>query len=1000
MGEMMKKSFMVILFALLFTNLIFSQIPQITQFPAQDISVAHLHSSIIELDNDELLMIWIESSQLKVSYSSNGVNWTGSKAILSDLPGNIYLQDLATYKTNSGKVLIAYRINSDTTQYNLITSTDNGLNWSQPSLLIKDVLSNSSPSWDVKFSQTDDDKLWFTFSRTINLEYMTSEDDGVTWSNKALLIAYAKDGNIFSVGDSLMFIFERRNRILYKTSRDSGTTWSSIDTIDFENKYNNEPSVVKKSDGSLMLIFRTSNSTIFGDYYFTESFDNGKTWLPLTQFTKYVGTDTRLKINTNSEKLYASFVSERSFNEYGFTEKEMVYTIWYGIVGVSDDRFTPPVINEISYLPESPSALDTLIITAKIFDDESVTNVYLKHKLNDVEQPYIAMFDDGLHHDGLPNDSVYGATIDSMNSNDLLLYSIAAEDNIPYVAERFGDTIFVSIPYTYDRYLIDINRFKLPLNNSGILADVKVNEYSPGGRFDSNSVLFSGGFWLSGYDNNELWANAMFSTSRLEHYLPGMVGSDVNDIHNKIYVLHSSDEPFGISWQSWKNAVAVGAKFYDGDGDGVYKPVDLNNNGIWDENEDRPDLIGDITTWTIFNDGKSEDMRVSFEVPPKDIEIKQTVFAYAPNTHEELDGIMFIRYNIENKNTETYDSVYFTIITDPDVGNYVNDLAGCDTTLNSGFTYDEGYDEEFGDNSPTFMMTLLQGAPVYIPGETFIDNNNNGIYDEGTDTPLDTAYFKYGDILNEEEFPGAKNQYMTSFMHYMSSHPTMGDPDNPEQLRYYQLGLRPNGKKVDPCNWEFSDVFNVNCSDVNPYFMYSGNPVTQNGWINTVKNDQRILINNGPYTLEPNKPIEIIAAYVVGRGNTSLESINVTKKLAKNALGFYSTNFTYVPVGVTQKPKNQFPTKFSLSQNYPNPFNPSTTIKYSIPRSTEYYSVQQTTLKIYDVLGREVATLVNERQKPGNYEVKFNATNLVSGVYLYQLKAGSFTESKKMLLLK
>jgi len=92
--------------------------------------------------------------------------------------------------------------------------------------------------------------------------------------------------------------------------------------------------------------------------------------------------------------------------------------------------------------------------------------------------------------------------------------------------------------------------------------------------------------------------------------------------------------------------------------------------------------------------------------------------------------------------------------------------------------------------------------------------------------------------------------------------------------------------------------------------------------------------------------------------------------------------------------------KFNLSQNYPNPFNPSTTIKYSIPRSTEFYSVARTTLKIYDILGREVATLVNKQQQAGNYEVNFNANNLSSGIYFYKLQSGSFTKSMKMLLIK
>ena len=91
---------------------------------------------------------------------------------------------------------------------------------------------------------------------------------------------------------------------------------------------------------------------------------------------------------------------------------------------------------------------------------------------------------------------------------------------------------------------------------------------------------------------------------------------------------------------------------------------------------------------------------------------------------------------------------------------------------------------------------------------------------------------------------------------------------------------------------------------------------------------------------------------------------------------------------------------FSLEQNYPNPFNPSTTIKYSIPGiQVSYAQSANVILKVYDLLGREVATLVNKEQKPGNYEVKFDASLLSSGIYFYKLQAGTLSNTKKMLLL-
>jgi hypothetical protein len=88
------------------------------------------------------------------------------------------------------------------------------------------------------------------------------------------------------------------------------------------------------------------------------------------------------------------------------------------------------------------------------------------------------------------------------------------------------------------------------------------------------------------------------------------------------------------------------------------------------------------------------------------------------------------------------------------------------------------------------------------------------------------------------------------------------------------------------------------------------------------------------------------------------------------------------------------PATFTLGQNYPNPFNPSTLIDYSIAKAGHV------TLKIYDLLGKEVATLMNENQQPGSYQATFYASSLPSGVYMYQLKAGAFSQSRKMLLVK
>lgn len=97
-----------------------------------------------------------------------------------------------------------------------------------------------------------------------------------------------------------------------------------------------------------------------------------------------------------------------------------------------------------------------------------------------------------------------------------------------------------------------------------------------------------------------------------------------------------------------------------------------------------------------------------------------------------------------------------------------------------------------------------------------------------------------------------------------------------------------------------------------------------------------------------------------------------------------------------------FSESYELSQNYPNPFNPNTTIKYSLPLNvnSEKANMKGVTLRIYDLLGREVATLVNKKQKPGSYQVEYNANNIPGGVYFYSLIVGDFFKTKKMTLLK
>jgi len=144
---------------------------------------------------------------------------------------------------------------------------------------------------------------------------------------------------------------------------------------------------------------------------------------------------------------------------------------------------------------------------------------------------------------------------------------------------------------------------------------------------------------------------------------------------------------------------------------------------------------------------------------------------------------------------------------------------------------------------------------------------------------------------------------------------------------------------------------------------------------------------------------------------TFIQNIGVSEVIYEFDFGYAKTTLTGCVINGTiygdttlvdvESKSNNIPIVFSLSQNYPNPFNPTTTIKYTVPVvNANFASTTNVILKIYDVLGKEVKTLVNKQQKSGSYQVNFNASQLSSGVYYYQLKSGEFVETKKMIIVK
>jgi hypothetical protein len=987
----------------LFSFQSFAQILNPVHFPMQSDSASNKESVLLGLPDNSMMMFWYDTDT-KTIYSSKstdeGVSWSNIYSVYSTAY-SFDITEINAVVLNTGRIILTFNDH----RYYSIYSDDSGLTWSDPVEIplgyvtyryIYSSLSNNSQGGaffiynNVGILDSTGMKLFHT-------------GDGINWYYYQVIDSAGRNGNIVSVNlNKNILVYEMgdtsHSDLVFRTSTDGGYSWSDRQTLLSDGFKNQKPRLIKYETGKLWLLYYRNDSTAFQNYsqdeiYFLTSTDEGITWSQPEKFTDYAGNDELVSLSAWNGSPIVSFTTSRDF----YYDNES-FQIYYGIPGISIDDSTPPYLFDFSAIPQNPQANEPITFRAFADDENSLNSVKIIINI-DANIDSLEMYDDGMHGDSLAGDNIYGyiqqdGLLNGYSLNYDFLLQDADGNNGCFKGGFIQDPAFTYIP----AFRLDANRLKLPFDNQGVLADVLLSVGdSTGLLFDESSVLFSGGFLMSGLNQGEIWTNGVAPSFLILDYLPGPVGGIPGVINNSIYVVKASDAPFAASWINYQYAVDLGADFYDGNNNGVYDPVDLNGNGEWDLNEDRPDLLGDVTAWCVYNDALPSSQRRFTQVSPMGIEVMQTLFAIGDDLNP-VNNMIFIRYRIVNIGTVSteFDSVYFGLFDDPDIGadSYTDDLVGSDTLLNLGYSYNDGDDGDYGINPPSIAFKILAGPPIYIPGETYIDINGNNQYDEGIDTPLDTAFINRGEILGAIKFPGAKNLGLTSIMEYINGDPGLNEPHNRIEARNNLLGLSKAGDLFDPCTFSHGTVFGVPCDQVNPLFLYSGDPVTNTGWINTDPADQRILTNTGPFTLKQDEPIVIWAAYIVGRGSSALGSVSKTKEYAESAQYFYDSNFSQLPTDVKSDFTKHVAVSFKLSQNFPNPFNPTTRINFNIGKK------QLVKLKVFDILGREVITLVNEEKLPGNYTVKFDGSRLASGVYFYQITAGSYIETRKMILLK
>jgi len=368
-----------------------------------------------------------------------------------------------------------------------------------------------------------------------------------------------------------------------------------------------------------------------------------------------------------------------------------------------------------------------------------------------------------------------------------------------------------------------------------------------------------------------------------------------------------------------------------------------------------PEVIGDQMLYSVYNDGDIS-YHVNMQTPPLGIEIQQTVFGYLQAG--PLGNAVFLRWLIINKGLNILDSTYMSIWSDPDLGDSGDDLVGCDTSLSLGYCYNStNLDGEYGEDPPAVGYILLQGPLVPSPG--------------------DTGIFLGNQVMDYKNLP------MTSFVSYINTSDINGNPQAGLEVYNY---LKAKWRDGSPITFGGTGI---NPSSPRTFYMYTGDPESGSGWLDEIAADKRFLMNFGPFNMAPGDSQEVIFGVYILRGWDHLNSVTLLKQAQPILVGIYETVFVALA-----NHKNLITENYVLMQNFPNPFNSQTTIKYQLPYS------QAVRLEIFNTSGQKVATLVNERQEPDEYEVVWDASALPSGIYFAWLKVAQYTITKKLLLLK
>jgi len=523
---------------------------------------------------------------------------------------------------------------------------------------------------------------------------------------------------------------------------------------------------------------------------------------------------------------------------------------------------------------------------------------------------------------------------------------------------------------------IDVNQIKSSYSNLGTLGteylehsfwdQLSYRDYLNGRQLNNTAIVYEQGLWILAKVNGEKHAsvtewNTHFSPGPIINGQPAMLYNPLDSARYTVYKINKGDDQNNPDYNNW--------------------PTDL---GAPVDNIGNPLIKGDQTLWTAFNAADSTTLNYWQWFQPNNnlhllpIEIQQLAFARAGNKKDNEDifsNTIFFEYTIINKGNSNIDSAFIGFWTDIDFYEAGLNPPAVDTLAQVGYCWalNDTYTYTPQRAPAAVGFTLIYGPSVPSAGQN--------------------------SVFNGRTLPDHKNLPLTAF-HGINDDQSNYLPFNMagsiNDAWNMANGLKSDGlPNVDPSNGQVTK------------FQLSGDPITNQGWIypeNSTGGGAGFVMFTGPFNLAVNDTQWIMIALTPALGNDRFESIKIMREKAMllrslpyDTLAYGTMPYKIDYVDTTNLPdiveSEIVPAQLSISQNFPNPFNPETTIIFGLPQQDHI------TLKVFDILGREVRTLLDEVKDEGTYRIRFNSLGLASGIYIYRISSNNSSISRKMIIL-